>query len=189
METDASHQALASILSQYHVVNGCKQLHSVVQHVKNLSATQRNWPVYNKELFTIVDCFLKQREWLVGIKMNVYIDQKRLQYLNTMKKLNSWQPSWYLCMSQCMYHIHYSPGFNMDKPGGLHRASREEKSGIDTVMTNMQTGWEPLAAPISASSYVGCIPLQLASSIYICPACTQFDLQIPSEAQSHQEIS
>ena len=29
METDASNQAIAGILSQYHVVNGCKQIHSV----------------------------------------------------------------------------------------------------------------------------------------------------------------
>ena len=42
MKTDASNQAIAGILSQYHVVNGCKQLHSVEYHAKTLSATQRN---------------------------------------------------------------------------------------------------------------------------------------------------
>ena len=34
METDASNQAIAGILSQYHVVNGCKQLHPVVYHTQ-----------------------------------------------------------------------------------------------------------------------------------------------------------
>ena len=74
METVASNQAIAGILSQYHVVNGCKHLHPVAYHAKTLSITQRNWPIYKKELFAIVDCFRKWRDWLVGVKVNVYTD-------------------------------------------------------------------------------------------------------------------
>ena len=59
METDASNQAIAGILSQYHVVNGCKQLHPVEYQPKTLSSTQHNWPSHDKELFTIVECFRK----------------------------------------------------------------------------------------------------------------------------------
>ena len=62
METDASNQAIAGILSQYHVVNGCKQLHPVEYHAKTLSSTQRNWPIHDIELFAIVECFGKWRE-------------------------------------------------------------------------------------------------------------------------------
>ena len=42
METHTSNQAIAGILSQYHVDNECKQLHPVEYHAKTLSATQRN---------------------------------------------------------------------------------------------------------------------------------------------------
>ena len=42
METDASNQAIAGILSQYHIVNGAKQLHPVACHGKTLSAAERN---------------------------------------------------------------------------------------------------------------------------------------------------
>ena len=42
METDASNQAIAGILSQYHIVNGAKQLHHVAYHGKTLSAAERN---------------------------------------------------------------------------------------------------------------------------------------------------
>jgi len=42
MENDASNQAMLSILSQYHIVNGVKQLHSCEYHAKTLDATQRN---------------------------------------------------------------------------------------------------------------------------------------------------
>ena len=128
METDASNQAIAGILSQYHIVNGCQQLHQVEYHAKTLSATQCNWPIHDKELFAIVECFRKWRDWLVGVKVNVYIDHQRLQYLNTKQKLNSRQASWYLRMSEFIYHIHYRPGFKLGKPDGLSRRSEEEKS-------------------------------------------------------------
>ena len=89
METDASNQAIAGILSQYHAVNGCKQLPPVEYHVKTLSSTQRNWPIHDKELFAIVDCFRKWRDWLVGVKVNVYTNHQGLQYFNTKQKFNS----------------------------------------------------------------------------------------------------
>jgi len=62
IETDASNQAISGILSQYHVTNGIKRLHPVEYHVKTLTATQRNWPIHDKELFVIVDSFRKWRD-------------------------------------------------------------------------------------------------------------------------------
>ena len=59
IETDACNQAIAGILSQYHIVKAVKQLHPVVYHAKTLSAAQRNWPIHDKELFHIVNCFRK----------------------------------------------------------------------------------------------------------------------------------
>ena len=131
VETDASNQAIAGILFQYQVVNRCKQLYPVEYHAKPLSSTQRNWPIHDKELFAIVNCFRKWRDWLVGVKVNIYIHYQGLQYFNTKQKLNSRQASWYLCMSELIYHIHYTPGFKMGKPGGLSRHSGEEQSGMD----------------------------------------------------------
>ena len=131
METDASNQAIASILSQYPIVNRCKHVHPVEYHAKTLSATERNWPIHDKELFAHVDCFRKWRDWLVGVKVNVYTDHQGLQYFNTKKKWNSRQALWYLRMSEFIYHMHYRPGFKMGKPDGLFRRSGEEKSGMD----------------------------------------------------------
>ena len=56
METDARNQAIAGILSEYHVVNECKQLHLVEYYPKTLSATQCNYPIHGKQLCAIVDC-------------------------------------------------------------------------------------------------------------------------------------
>ena len=78
METDGSKQAIPGILSQYHVVNGCKPLHLVEYHAKTLTATQHNWPIHDKELSAIVACFRKWRDWLVAVKLNVYTDYQGL---------------------------------------------------------------------------------------------------------------
>ena len=83
METDASNQAIVGILSQYHLVNVAKELHPVEYHAKTLSAGQRNWPIHDKELFAIVDCFRKCTDWLVGVEVNVYTDHRDLQNFNT----------------------------------------------------------------------------------------------------------
>ena len=69
MEPDANNQAIAGILSQYHIVNGAKQLHPVEYHGRTLSAAQRNWPMHDKELLAIVDSFRKWRDWLVGVEV------------------------------------------------------------------------------------------------------------------------
>ena len=94
MGTDASNQALAGILSLYHVVNECKQLHPVEYHANTLYATQCTWPIHDEELFAIVDCLPKWRNWLVAVKVNVYTDHQELQYFNIKQKLNSRQASW-----------------------------------------------------------------------------------------------
>ena len=89
METDASNPAIPGILSQYHIVNGAKQLHDVEYHAKTLSAAQRNWPIHDIELFAIVDSFRKCRDCLVGVEVNVYTDHQGLQYFSSKQKLNS----------------------------------------------------------------------------------------------------
>ena len=74
METDASNQAIVGILSQYHVVYRCQQLYPIEYHAKTQSTIQHNWPIHNKELFTIVDSYKKWRNGLVGVKLKAYAD-------------------------------------------------------------------------------------------------------------------
>ena len=59
METNARNQAFAGILYQCYIGNGCKQLHLVEYYRKTLFTTVRNWPIHDKELFAIEDCFRK----------------------------------------------------------------------------------------------------------------------------------
>ena len=130
-ETDAANQAIASILSQYHVINRYKQLLPLDYHAETLFVTDRNWPIHDKELFMIVDCFWKCGDWLVGAKVNVYTDHQGVQCVNAKQKLNSKQASDYIRISTFIYNISYTPGFKMRKAASLSRQSGKEKCGME----------------------------------------------------------
>ena len=68
--------------------------------------------------------------------MNVYRDHQGLQYFNTKQKLNSRTASWYLRMSQFIYHIDSRPEFKIGKLDALSKRSGEEKSGMDAHLFN-----------------------------------------------------
>ena len=94
METDASNQAIAGVLSQYQKnENGAKVLYPVDHHAKTLSATERNWPIHDKELWAIVSYCRRWHSWLVGVPVDIYTDHQGLQYFNTKCRLNSRQAS------------------------------------------------------------------------------------------------
>ena len=80
METDASNQAIAGVLSQYHIENGVKSLYPMDHHAKVLSPSERNWPIHDKELWAIISCFRRWNNWLKGLptKVNVYMDHHGL---------------------------------------------------------------------------------------------------------------
>ena len=71
--------------------------------IKTLTGTERNWPIHEKrtELWVIVSCFRRWDSWLKGLPptTNIYTDHQGLQYLNTKRRLNSRQASWYLELS------------------------------------------------------------------------------------------
>ena len=83
MEPDASNQAIAGILCQYHIGNGVKQLYWVAYYAKTLSAAQRNWHIHDKEVFAIVDSLRKWRDCLVGLEVNVCTDHQGLDTSTT----------------------------------------------------------------------------------------------------------
>ena len=61
----------------------------------------------------------------------MYTDYQWLQYFNTKQKLNYGQASWYLPMSEFIYHVYYRHGFMIGKPNTLSRRSGAGKSGMD----------------------------------------------------------
>ena len=133
METDTLTQAIAGILSQYHFENGVKSLHPIDYHAKVLSLSERNWLIYDTELWAIISCFRRWNSWLKGLptKINIYMDHHRLQYFNTKQRLNSKQASWYLELCEYNYVISYKPGAVIGKPDVLIRRVGNEKAGAE----------------------------------------------------------
>src|SRR6266511_2392051 len=90
IETDTSDYALAAILS---IITEDDQLHPVTFHSCSFSASELNYNVHDKELFTIYKAFRIWHHYLEGsaAPIDVITDYKNLEYFTTTKLLNRHQ--------------------------------------------------------------------------------------------------
>ena len=87
IDCDASAYALGAVLQQ----GGEKgKLHPVAFLSQTLDATQRNWDIYDKELFAVVHALETWRPYLVGSPHKILIntDHNNLTYFKVARKLN-----------------------------------------------------------------------------------------------------
>ena len=87
IDCDASAYALGAVLQQ----GGEKgKLHPVAFLSRTLDATQRNWDIYDKELFAVVHALEIWRPYLVGSSHKILIntDHNNLTYFKAARKLN-----------------------------------------------------------------------------------------------------
>ena len=93
LETNASNQAISGVLSQGHLDPNSdtgKVIWKLVDcHARTLTEQQRNWSIYDKELWAILSSLAKWRLWLSGHPVEVHIDRHGLQYFQTKQKLNA----------------------------------------------------------------------------------------------------
>ena len=126
LETDASNQAMAGVLSQLHPADpedptSKPEWKLVDCHVTTLKESQRNWPIHDKELWGIVSLILHWHSWLAGLPQPfvVHTDHQGLQYFQTKQRLNSRQASWAEKLSEFDFTIQYKPEKDMGKPDAL----------------------------------------------------------------------
>ena len=84
---NASTYAIGTVLQQ----GGEKgKLHPVAFLSRTLGATQRNWDIYDKELFVVVHALETWRPYLVGSvhKILINTDHNNLTYFKAAQKLN-----------------------------------------------------------------------------------------------------
>jgi len=117
METDALDYSLGVILSQQ-FTDG---LFPIGFHSKELTPAQRNYPVHDKELLTIIEGFKTWRYYLLGAKdpIQVLSDHQPLWYFNTKRDLNAQQARWAEFLSEFSFWIDYCPGKQSKKPDTL----------------------------------------------------------------------
>ncbi len=101
VEADASEGAVSAVLSQQQ--NGV--WHPVAFMSKPLSATERNYEIYDKELLAIMLALSEWRHYLMGAAKDVEIwtDHQNLQYFRLLQKLNRRQARWVTKLAE--YHF------------------------------------------------------------------------------------
>jgi len=77
---DASYQGLGCVLMQ--------EKRSVAYASRQLKVHEKNYPIHDLELATIVFAFKTWRHYLYGSQFQVFSDHKSLKYLFDQKKLN-----------------------------------------------------------------------------------------------------
>ena len=92
IESDASNFAIGAVLLQE--FDGIE--HPIAYFSCKMLPAEVNYPIYDKELLAIVECFRLWRHYLKGSKytIQVFIDHNNLQYFTTTKQLSRRQARW-----------------------------------------------------------------------------------------------
>jgi hypothetical protein len=88
IETDASRYAMGAILMQYRK--------PICYHYETFNQVVVNYPMYDKELYALVQRIKKCKHYLLGKEKIIHIDHQTLQYLQEQTKLQ--QSRHYRCM-------------------------------------------------------------------------------------------
>ena len=103
VETNASEYAIGGVLSQ-------GEQKSIAFLSRTMQHAERNYKIYDKELLTIVEALIKQRQYLLDIteKFEVWTDHENLKYFWELHKINRRQARQYLKLQDydfTLYHI------------------------------------------------------------------------------------
>src|SRR5690606_25868646 len=102
-----------------------------------MTPAQMNYPIYDKELLTIVACFKKWRVYLEGSshKVTVLTDHKNLEYFTTTKVLKRQQARWSEFLALFDFNISYTTGTTNRKADMLSRNPEFAPSEIQNNQT------------------------------------------------------
>jgi hypothetical protein len=73
---------------------------------RQLKVHEKNYPIHNLEMATVVHALKTWRQYLYGLKCDVYTDHKSLKYIFTQSKLNMRQRRWLELMKDYELEIH-----------------------------------------------------------------------------------
>lgn len=120
LATDASKYATGGVLSQQDV-NG--NWHPCGFISQSFNKAERNYQIYDRELFAIIRGFETWRHFLMGSphKVTVYTDHKNLTFYRAPQKLNRRQARWQLFLSEFEFELVHVPGNRMAIPDALSR--------------------------------------------------------------------
>jgi len=121
VETDSSNFAIGAILSQKSSTDNT--IHPVAYFSRSLSAAERNYPIYDKELLAIVAALETWRHFLKGsaLPFIIYSDHRNLLFQKKPEKMTQRLVRWSLFLSEFNFKILYRSGSSNGKPDALSR--------------------------------------------------------------------
>jgi len=132
VETDASNYAIGAILSQINPEDNIS--HPVAFFSRSLSSSERNYPIYDKELLAIVAALETWRHLLKGtaIPFKIFSDHRNLLYQKKPEKMTQRLVRWSLFLAEFNFIIVYRSGSANGKPDALSRRPDYQKSLDDS---------------------------------------------------------
>ncbi|SJL06853.1 uncharacterized protein ARMOST_10195 [Armillaria ostoyae] len=137
VEADASNGAIGAVLSQEQ--DG--RWRPVAFMSKALTATERNYEIYDKELLAIMLALAEWRHYLMGAleDVEIWTDHQNLQYFRKPQKPNRRQARWVTELAEYHFILKHKPGTANVKADLLSRRSDhdqgEDDNGDITVLS------------------------------------------------------
>ena len=131
--TDASGFAIGAALCQDHG----KGLQPCAYKSRKMNDHEKNYPVHEQELLSIMDALREWRHYLLGNKFVIITDHRSLQYLSTQDKLSARQTRWSEYLQQFDFEIKYRPGKDNTVADGLSRRPDHQVSTISQSSPNI----------------------------------------------------
>ena len=102
LECDAFGEGIGVVLMQYR--------HPIAFKRKKLQPHERLYSIYDKEMLAIMHALAKFRQYLVGGKFIVKIDQNSIRHFLTQKEVNDKQQKWVRKVQSYDFDIEYKNG-------------------------------------------------------------------------------
>ena len=132
--TDTSLTASGGILMQKDS-NG--DLHPCADHSATFSPAERNYDIYNRELFTVMQALKEWHHYLTGTEhpVTVIMDHKNLGYFKQPQNLSRQQARWWLFLQEYDIRWGVEQGINMGPTDALSRKDEIETSDDNREIT------------------------------------------------------
>lgn len=117
LSTDASGYAIGAVLQQ----DQGQGLQPIAYMSRKLHEAETRYSVGEQELLAIKTALEVWRHYLHGCMVNVFTDNRALEFIESQKELSGRQARWMEVMSQYNYKIHYRPGKDNQVADALSR--------------------------------------------------------------------
>jgi hypothetical protein len=162
IETNASDYVMGVVLTQHG--------HPMAYHSETLLDVVRKYPIYDKEMYSIVQACRQWRHYILGKEIIIHTDHKPLQFMQTQGKLQTdHHQKWSTYLQQFQLNIKYKTGSTnrvvdcLSRPPVAALATMLDSCGHET------SGWTTQSLPLTREYPHSLLPptLTVEDDLYI----------------------